>query len=58
MLVHRYLHVFIGGMPDTEVNGGRDMGGIPGMFIFDMGGKLGNPGIGAAPGAPVTIETT
>ena len=51
-LLRNHLHVFIGGMPGTDVRGGSEIGGIPGIDIFDIGGKLGNPGKGATPGTP------
>ena len=41
-------------MPGTPVIGGRDMGGMPGKEMLEMGGKLGSPGIGAIPGKPTT----
>ena len=47
-----YLHVLIGGMPVTAVRGGREMGGMPGIEMLEMGGKLGSAGKGGIPGKP------
>ena len=44
-------------MPGTAVRGGREMGGMPGKEMLEMGGKLGSPGMGAIPGKPTTTET-
>ena len=48
-----YLHVLIGGMPGTAVSGGREMGGMPGIEMLEMGGKLAIAGKGAIPGMPI-----
>ena len=43
-------------MPGTAVSGGREMGGIPGIEMLEMGGKLGIAGKGAIPGIPVMAK--
>ena len=47
--------VFNGGIPDIAVRGGREIGGIPGIDILDIGGKLGILGKLAA-GKPTKIQ--
>ncbi len=47
--------MFNGGIPDIAVRGGREIGGIPGIDILDIGGKLGILGKLAA-GRPTTRE--